>query len=49
MAFFVNYFNTKNIVAEVMQLPSCGMKQCVALRNGMDALLLLCGAMRWLK
>ena len=49
IAFFVNYFNTKNIEALEMQMPSCGMELWVALRNGMDALLLLCGAMRWLK
>jgi hypothetical protein len=44
------YFSyIKNIGAGEMQMPSCEMELRLALRNGMDALLLLCGAQRLLK
>jgi hypothetical protein len=43
------FFYIKNFVALEMQMPSCEMELRLALRNGMDALLLLCGAQRLLK
>jgi hypothetical protein len=49
LAFLVCFFATKNIVEWEMQMPSCEMELRLTLRNEMDALLLLCGAQRWLK
>jgi hypothetical protein len=49
LAFLMYFFDIKNFVAWEMQMPSCEMELRLALRNGMDALLLLCGAQRLLK
>lgn len=43
IAFFVNYFNTKNIVAVSKQMPRHG-KQRVGFAIWNEGILLLCGA-----
>jgi hypothetical protein len=43
------FFDIKNFVAWEMQMPSFEMELRLVLQNGMDALLLLCGAQRLLK
>jgi len=49
LAFLMYFFYIKKFVALEMKMPSCEMELWLALRNEMDALLLLCGAQRWLK
>jgi hypothetical protein len=49
LAFLMYFFYIKNFGALEMQMPSCEMELRLVLQNGMDALLLLCGATRWLK